>query len=133
MTTTAYALVVVGVQATLAAYAHALDAGRTDELVALFHPDGTADIAGVGTFHGHDAIREAYAGMVPARPQVHMVANTVITSWTEDAATAISDFVFLQRGTSGWVVPVTGRYEDSFRKADDGSWQFFSKTATYVS
>ena len=132
MTTPAYALVAVGVQATQAAYAQAMDAGRTDDLVALFCPDGTAAIAGMGTFEGHEAIRKAYAGLVPVQPQVHMVANTVITSWTEDEATATSDFVFLQRGESGWVVPVTGRYEDVFRKADDGAWQIYSKSATYV-
>jgi ketosteroid isomerase-like protein len=132
MTTSAHALVVVGVQATLAAYAHAMDAGRTDALVALFHPEGTAEIAGVGTFHGHDAIRKAYAGMVPAKPQVHLVANTLVTSWTEDEASAISDFTFLQRGASGWSVPVTGRYDDTFRKAGDGTWQIYRKTVTYA-
>lgn len=133
MLTSTHALVAVGVQATLAAYAQALDAGRTDEVVSLFCPDGTAEISGVGTFHGHDAIREAYAGLAPARPQVHLVANTVITSWSEAEATAISDFVFLHRGQSGWTVPVTGRYDDIFRKADDGSWLIYSKSATYVS
>ena len=133
MTTTTHALVSVGVQATLAAYAHALDGGRTEELVALFSPDGTVEIAGMGTFKGHEAIHEAYAGLVPAQPQMHMVANTLVTSWTEDEATAVSDFVFLYRRESGWVMPVTGRYDDTFRKADDGSWLIHSKTATYVS
>jgi len=133
MLTTTHAEVAIGVQAVQAAYAQALDGGRTDDLVALFHPDGTAEIAGVGAFHGHDAIREAYAGLVPVKPQLHLVGNTVITSWTEDEATAVSDFVFLQRGESGWTVPVTGRYHDALRRADDGSWLFSSKTATYVS
>jgi ketosteroid isomerase-like protein len=128
-----HAAVVVGVQATLASYAHALDSGRTDDLVALFCDDGTAEIAGVGTFHGHDAIRAAYAGMVPTAPQVHMVANTEVTSWTEEEATAISDFTLLQRGASGWQIPVTGRYVDILRRSEGGSWKFFSKTVTFVS
>ena len=127
-----HAEVVVGLQATLAMYVHALDSGRTDELVALFCADGTADIAGVGTFQGHDALRTAYAGMVPTTLQVHMVANTEVTSWTEEEATAVSDFVLVQRGSSGWRIPVTGRYVDTFRKAPKGSWQFFSKTVTFV-
>jgi ketosteroid isomerase-like protein len=125
--------VVAGVQATLAAYVHALDGGRTEELVALFCADGTADIAGVGTFNGRDALREAYAGMVPTVPQVHMVANTDVTSWSEEEATAVSDFVLLQRGTSGWRIPVTGRYVDTFRRGTDGRWQISSKTVTFVS
>ena len=124
---------VVALQVALAAYVHALDSGRTDELVALFCTDGTADIAGVGTFQGHDALRAAYAGMVPTTPQVHMVANTEVTSWSEDEATAVSDFVLVTRDSSGWRIPVTGRYVDTFRKAPTGSWQFFSKTVTFVS
>src|ERR1700678_2318056 len=83
-----------GVQGAIAAYAQALDSGRVDDLVALFTPDGVSDIAGVGTFEGHDALRTAYAGFVPARPQLHLVSNTVITSWTDEEATAISDLAF---------------------------------------
>jgi 3-phenylpropionate/cinnamic acid dioxygenase small subunit len=132
MTTTTQAQVAVGVQATLAAYARALDNGRTDEVVALFRPDGIAEIAGMGTFQGHDAIREIYAGLVPAQPQLHLVTNTVISSWNDHEVAATSNFTFLQRGESGWVVPVTGRYEDVFHKDDDGTWRIFSRTTTYV-
>jgi len=132
VTTTAQDQVAAGVQATLAAYARALDAGRTDDVVALFHPTGTIDIAGMGTFKGHDAIREVYAGLVPVQPQLHLVANTVVTSWNDDEATASSNFTFLQRGETGWVVPVTGRYDDVFRKDVGNAWRIFSKTTTYV-
>jgi hypothetical protein len=72
----------------IAAYAQALDAGRVDDLVALFTPDGLSEIAGVGTFEGRDALRAAYAGFAPKRPQLHLVSNTVITSWTDDEATS---------------------------------------------
>jgi len=132
MSTTTEAQVAVRVQSTLAAYAKALDEGRTDDVVALFHPSGSLEIAGMGTFQGRDAIREVYAGLVPALPQVHLVANTVVTSWTENEVTAVSNFTFLQRGESGWVVPVTGRYDDVFRKDDDHTWRIFSKATTYV-
>jgi len=132
MKTTTQDQVAAGVQATLAAYARALDEGRTDDVVALFHPSGSIEIAGMGSFQGRDSIREVYSGLVPALPQLHLVANTVISSWTDDEATAISNFTFLQRGESGWVVPVTGRYDDVFRKDDDHTWQIFSKATTYV-
>ena len=39
-----HADVVEGVRATLAAYVHALDDGRTDDVVATFCPDGAVDI-----------------------------------------------------------------------------------------
>jgi len=124
--------VAAGVHATVAAYAHALDAGRTDDLVGTFCPDGSAEISGMGTFHGHASIRDAYAALLPTHPQLHLVANTVISSWTEHEAAAVSNFTFLQRGESGWVVPVTGRYDDVFHKGDDGAWRIHSRTTSYV-
>ena len=44
-----YADVAEGIRATLAAYAHALDDGRTDDVVATFCPDGAVEIPGMGT------------------------------------------------------------------------------------
>ena len=120
-----------GVQATIAAYAQALDSGRVDDLVDLFTPDGVSDIVGVGTFEGHDALRTAYAGFVPTRPQLHLVSNTVITSWTDDEATAISDVAFFQRGSSGWAVRVVGHYDDTLRH-HDGAWRFQRRVTTFL-
>jgi ketosteroid isomerase-like protein len=124
--------VAAAVQGVLAGYAHALDAGRTDDLVALFAPEGTAEIAGLGLFRGHEEIRAAYARLVPTRPQLHLTGNTVLTAWSDDEATAISSFAFFQRGSTGWSVPVTGRYDDVLRKAPNGSWLIASKSTTYV-
>src|SRR6266567_125463 len=109
------AQVSLGVHAAIAAYTQALDEGRTADIVATFCPDGATEIMGVGTFTGHEALRGVYSGMVPTAPQKHLVANTVITSWTENEATAVSDLVFLSRGKSGWAVGIVGRYEDTLR------------------
>ncbi len=115
-----------GVQTAIATYTQALDNGRTDELVATFGPDATTEIDGVGTFQGHDALREVYAGMVPTAPQRHLVGNTVITSWTADEAEATSNLVFLLRGESGWAVQLLGRYEDVLVR-DGDTWLFRSR------
>ncbi|WP_194829838.1 nuclear transport factor 2 family protein [Nocardia sp. XZ_19_231] len=131
MTNSIDAVVAEGVAATIATYAHALDDGRTDDIVALFCADGTAEILGAGAFEGHDAIRALYTGLVPTQPQRHLVANTVITTVSADEATAISDFVFVQRGEAGWIVPVTGQYEDTLRK-QDGKWLFHHRRTTFV-
>lgn len=74
------ASVAANVHAAIAAYAQALDAGRVDDLTDLFWPDGVAEIAGVGTYEGQEAIREGYAAFAPTRPQLHLTANTVVTS-----------------------------------------------------
>ena len=49
MSTTTFADVAEGVRATIAAYTHALDDGRTDDVVATFCPDGVVRHPG----HGH--------------------------------------------------------------------------------
>lgn len=123
--------VVVGVRAAIAAYAQALDSGRTDDLVELFCPDGVSEVAGSGTFSGHEAIRAAYARWRPAKPQRHLVTNTLVTSWSGDDATAASDLALLQRGESGWAVTLVGRYEDTLHR-HDGRWLFRRRVTTLL-
>ncbi|MFJ6572199.1 nuclear transport factor 2 family protein [Streptomyces sp. NPDC091292] len=124
------AWVAAGVRAAIGAHTQAQDAGRTDDVVALYTPDGVLQVPGIDPVEGHDALRDAFKGWAPARPQLHLVTNTVITSWTEDEATAVSDVAFLQRGESGWAVQVVGRYDDTLRRHDT-TWRFQRRTTTY--
>ncbi|MFE2491303.1 nuclear transport factor 2 family protein [Streptomyces mirabilis] len=126
------ASVAANVHAAIAAYAQALDAGRVDDLTDLFWPDGVAEIASVGTYEGQEAIREGYAAFAPTRPQLHLTANTVVTSWTEDEATAVSNLAFFQRGDAGWAVQLVGRYDDTLSRRD-GAWRFQRRVTTFVS
>ena len=126
-----YAEVVEGVRATIAAYTHALDDGRTEDVVATFCPDGACDIPGLGAHEGHDALRAAYARWKPARPQRHLVVNTLVVDWDDHEASAISDVVFLLQGDSGWAVQLVGRYHDRLRH-DDGTWRFHRRAAEFV-
>jgi hypothetical protein len=121
----------VAVQAILGSYTHALDAGRTDDIVALFCADGSVELEGIGTFRGHDAIRGIYQRLVPEQPQLHATVNTVVTLQTEDQAMALSDFAFCQRSASGWVVQVVGHYEDILRR-QNGAWLFQHRKTTYT-
>jgi hypothetical protein len=129
-TEASYAEVVEGVRAALATYAHALDDGRTDDVVATFCPDGSCDLPGMGTFVGHDALREAYARWTPVRPQRHVVVNTHVGEWSDDEATAVSDVIFLLKGDSGWSVQLVGRYHDILHH-DGGTWRFHHRAATF--
>src|SRR5262249_7538865 len=110
-----YAEVVEGVRAALAEYAHALDDGRTDDVVATFCLDGGCDIPGLGTHEGHDALRAAYAKWTPRRPQRHLVVNTLVADWNDDEASAVSDVIFLLQGDAGWTIQFVGRYHDTLR------------------
>src|SRR3546814_15132152 len=86
-----HAEVAEGVRAAIAAYTHALDDGRTDDVVASYCPDGVFDMPGTGTFEGHDALREAYAAWAPRKPQRHLVVNTLLHDFDDHAATARSE------------------------------------------
>lgn len=127
------AQVTAGVQAAIATYTHALDDGRTEDVVATFCPDGGCDIPGLGTHEGHDALRAAYGGWSPGAPYRHLVTNTLVTEWTEDEAHATSDLAFLLKGDDGWAVLAVGRYHDVLhRDPDDGAWRFHRRTAEFV-
>jgi hypothetical protein len=126
-----YAEVAEGVRALIAAYTHALDDGRTDDLVACFCPDGSCDFPGMGTYEGHTALRAAFAEWKPRRPQRHLVFNILVTDWSDDHATAVSDVVFILKGKTGWVIQVVGRYQDDLHY-DAGAWKFHCRTAEFV-
>ncbi len=120
-----------GVRAALAAYTHALDDGRADDVVATFCPDGVVTIPGMGTHEGHDALRAAYEGWAPRAPQRHLVLNTHITRWDQHEAEAVSDVVFLLLGDAGWTVQLVGRYQDLLHR-DGQAWRFHRRQAAFV-
>jgi hypothetical protein len=129
--TTTYAEVVEGVRAAIAEYTHALDDGRTDDVVATFCPDGRCDIPGLGTHEGHEALRAGYAAWKPQRPQRHLVLNTLVHDWNDREANAISDVVFVLQGDRGWAIQLVGRYRDTLHR-DGGTWRFHRRTAEFV-
>jgi 3-phenylpropionate/cinnamic acid dioxygenase small subunit len=120
-----------GVRNALAAYAQALDDGRTDDVVATFCTDGAIDMGELGTHAGHDELRAAYGRWIPRTPQRHLVVNTNITAWSEGEAEATSDVVFLLKRPDGWKVQLVGRYHDVLHE-DGGTWRFHHRTAEFV-
>jgi hypothetical protein len=128
---TTFADVDAGVRAAIAAYTLALDDGRTDDVVATFCADGSVDIPGLGTHAGLDALRAAYTKVEPRWQQRHLVLNTLITTWDEHEAQAISDVVFLLKGESGWDVKIVGRYRDLLHHERD-TWRFHHRAAEFV-
>ncbi|KPI27754.1 nuclear transport factor 2 family protein [Streptomyces sp. NPDC054950] len=130
MSESTQAWVAAGVRAVIGAHTQAQDAGRTDDVVALYTPDAVLELPGTDPLQGHDALREAFKGWAPTRPQLHLVTNTVVTAPGPDEATAASDVAFLQRGESGWAVQVVGRYDDTLRRVD-GTWLLRRRKTTY--
>ncbi|MEU9310707.1 nuclear transport factor 2 family protein [Streptomyces sp. NPDC048256] len=130
MSESTQAWVAAGVRAVIGAHTQAQDAGRTDDVVALYTPDAVLELPGTDPLQGHDALREAFKGWAPTQPQLHLVTNTVVTALGPDEATAASDVAFLQRGESGWAVQVLGHYDDTLRRVD-GTWLLRRRKTTY--
>ncbi len=84
----------------------------------------------MGTHTGHDELRAAYDGWKPRRPQRHLILNTLVTEWSDDEATAISDVVFILQGSAGWNIQLVGRYRDTLHH-DGGVWRFHHRAATF--
>ena len=82
-----YADVVEGVRAAIAAYTHALDDGRTDDVVATFCPDGVCrhPRAWAPTKATTRCARRT-TKWKPRRPQRHLVVNTLVTDWNDHEA-----------------------------------------------
>ncbi|HEX4491015.1 MAG TPA: nuclear transport factor 2 family protein [Acidimicrobiia bacterium] len=114
------------IRETLARYHHAGDAGRFEEMAALFAVDGVLEIKGEQTVDGRAAIIEFLTGVnrdVVALSDVpmlrHYSTNLTITVSSPSAATAASAFLVLsESGLDHW-----GRYRDRLVPAD-GGWRF---------
>jgi len=126
-----FADVVAGVGAAIAAYTHALDDGRTDDVVANFCPDGVVDMPGLGRHVGHYALRAAYEMIAPKQPQRHLVSSIHVTQWDQHEASATSDVVLLVKDETRWTVAVVGRYDDVLHR-DGDRWLFHSRTAQFT-
>ena len=118
-----YADVVEGIRATIARYTHALDEGRTDDVVATYCDDGAFEMPGVGTYEGLDELRATYDSWKPQAPQRHLVLNTLVTDWDDHEAHAVSDVVMIVPGSAGWSIAFVAKYHDTLHRTD-GEWRF---------
>lgn len=132
---TTFAEVYAGIQATIAAHAHAQDDGRVADMVELYLPDAVVEIPGIATLEGADAIREAFSQPAwqpdPAKPQRHIVTNTVVTEWSDHKASATSDVAMIKNDGVAWSVAIVARYHDVFEESG-GRWLLRRRADEYV-
>ena len=108
--------VLAEVTAVFARYEDALVHNRVDVLDALFWPSPHTVRYGVGeNLVGIDAIR-AFRAARPAAGLARTLANTVITTYGRDFATAMTEF---RRGGDAAV----GRQSQSWVRFADGGWR----------
>ncbi|WP_106974232.1 nuclear transport factor 2 family protein [Streptomyces iakyrus] len=116
-------------------FVHRLDLGEPSSVAELFTEDGVWQWPHDGRrVEGRDALR-AYFGSRPAdRLSRRMMSNVLVTVTSPDTARAVSYFTtYRVDGYEGGVVPAgppvqIGHYEDTFRRAGDGTWLLASRT-----
>jgi 3-phenylpropionate/cinnamic acid dioxygenase small subunit len=122
------------VRRTLARYCQLCDDGRFDEWAGLYTDDATFTVMGQ-TYSGPAEIQAFIEkGQPPERRGKHLIGQSVIDldDGTGTAA-AVTDYTFIARTPEGgYAITSAGRYHDSFRRADDGSWQFTSREIRFL-
>lgn len=113
----------IAIRSVLARYCHRCDDGDIPGLLELFTDDA------VYTFDGR--VAEGAAGLAdffapmrdnPAARGKHLTTNTAVDPDGTDAATAVSDFVFLHIADGRPVPAMAGRYVDRLVRRD-GGWR----------
>ena len=132
MSSKSFADVAEGVRATIAAYTHALDDGRTDDIVATFCADGLIDIPGMGDARrARRAARGVHeVGAAPAATPPrgeHARVRVERRRGEGDERRRCSCF----RARKGWAVQIVGRYHDTLH-CEDGTWRFHRRVAEFA-
>ncbi len=117
------------IRETVASYAHFVDSGRFDEVIALFTPDGVLAVAGSDTARGHDGLRAFFTGVgrdlkdTSTVPMIrHNTSNLSIDVVSPTEATARCYFLAVtELGVDHW-----GRYRDRLVPAGD-RWLFVQR------
>jgi uncharacterized protein (TIGR02246 family) len=110
----------------VAAYAHAADSGRFDEVAGLFTADGVLETPDHVEHRGREAIRAFLGGTGQALARAttvpiirHHLSNlSVAVTGPDDATGAAYFFVVTERGPDHW-----GRYRDRYTRDEEG-WRF---------
>jgi uncharacterized protein (TIGR02246 family) len=124
------ASVAAAVRDVLGTHTQAQDAGRTEDVVALYAEDAVLEMPGEAPIEGREAIRKAFTGWEPQLPQLHLVSNTVVSTNGDGEARALSDVAFLLRTEAGWGVQIVGHYDDTLRLVD-GAWLIQRRATTF--
>jgi SnoaL-like protein len=112
----------LAIQETITRYAHALDAGRWDQMASLFAPDSRLDVGPMGAYDGPDGVRR-FGDLLGSMGLTmrHYVTNVLITGDGGRAHARV--YVLAFTGEPGAQRPATGFYEDDLVK-QDGRWLF---------
>jgi uncharacterized protein (TIGR02246 family) len=103
-------------------FAEALNAGRIDDLVALYEPQAALMPSPGKLVTGSAAIREALAQFIAAKPKMSLKPKVVAQSGDLAVLTAAWDLAMI--GQDGKPANMTGQSVEVVRRQSDGRWLF---------
>ena len=103
-------------------FAEALNAGRIDDLVALYEPQATLMPSPGKLVTGSAAIREALAQFIAAKPKMSLKPKVVAQSG--DLAVLTAKWDLAMTGQDGKPANMTGQSVEVVRRQSDGRWLF---------
>jgi uncharacterized protein (TIGR02246 family) len=103
-------------------FVEALNAGRIDDLVALYEPLATLMPSPGKLVSGRADIREALAQFIAAKPRMSLAAKVVAQS--DDVALLTAKWDLAMTGQDGKPAKMTGQSLEVVRRQRDGRWLF---------
>lgn len=120
-----------GIRRTLALYCQRCDDGDFDAFAELFVADATFSV--LGNDHvGREAIKDWMSeAQRPEARGKHLIGQSVLEI---DGATAtgVTDYTFIAKRDGGYAIASAGRYHDTLRRDDDGTWRFESRRIVFL-
>lgn len=116
------------IREVMAAYCHAIDAGRFADVAGLFADDGiwTTDY---GEARGRAAIEQMLRSIVPVKGEgpmrKHYITNIIIKV-DGDSAASVSDYLVVRESGPDLIPVMGGTYKDEWVR-QDGTWRFKRK------
>ena len=98
-----------------------VNAGRLDDLVALYEPDGVL-VQPSGTARGHAQLREALGTLIAAKTFISM--NVVRVAEAGGVALLYNQWSAKATAPDGSAVEFSGNAREVVRRQPDGRWQF---------
>jgi uncharacterized protein (TIGR02246 family) len=103
-------------------FAEALNAGRLDDLVALYEPQAALTPMPGKLVTGTAAIRESLAGFLAGKPSISL--NPRLIAQSGDLAVISATWELSATGPDGKPGKMTGQSVEVVRRQPDGRWLF---------
>ncbi|HZR84073.1 MAG TPA: nuclear transport factor 2 family protein [Candidatus Binatia bacterium] len=104
-------------------FAEHCNAGRLDDLLALYEPTATFVPQTGPPAEGIAAIREALAGLLSAKPEFRMHVAKVVRAGG-DLAAVYNDWTVKMKPPGGDATEGAGKAFEIVRRQPDGSWKY---------